>query len=579
MWKISRWQLVAAVALSAALSVCEGLNLAMVFPLILLLGGEGAKAGVVGPGSGRAFRVLAGTHLPLHLWLPAMLIALMVSTGLLAQLNGVVQTLSVALLLRVRLRLATRLFFAILNAEWEYLARRRAADLTHSLTTELARAGTIGAAMVSLLSNATVAVLMVGVAAYLAPLLTLLILLGLALLVPLQRRAGRRIFQAGEELSVRMRSVFQSSVERLDSLKSIKAFGSEEFEHALFVRHYGSVVEQGLRQEWQEVMASRQFQWLSLALLSGLILLGLGPLHRSPATMLLFLYAFLRAMPRLQTIQGQMSSLMAELPAYERIQSFLVECEAHRETALAVQASESELRGDIEFRGVSFTYAEPGGGTGRTVLDRLTLRLPAGRMTAIAGASGAGKSTLGDLLLGLLRPESGSILIGGTELTRNNAKAWRQQVGYVSQDTHLFHGTLRDNLLWARPEASEAELEEALEAASAGFVHGLKLGLETVVGDRGILFSHGQRQRIALAKALLKRPSLLILDEATNSLDLENEAAILRAILRQGDRLTTVLISHRPSALALADTVLTLVEGRLDEDASGLSRDAVPPGR
>ena len=156
-------------------------------------------------------------------------------------------------------------------------------------------------------------------------------------------------------------------------------------------------------------------------------------------------------------------------------------------------------------------------------MNDLTLTLKAGCITAIAGGSGVGKSTIADLVMGLLFAQEGSIAADGFAVTRENARAWRRRIGYVSQDTLLFNDSIRANLLWGKPDASEAEMMDALEEANAQFVQELPDRMSTTVGDRGMRLSHGQRQRIALARALLLKPELLILDEATNSLDLENE--------------------------------------------------------
>ena len=208
---------------------------------------------------------------------------------------------------------------------------------------------------------------------------------------------------------------------------------------------------------------------------------------------------------------------------------------------------------------------------GERVLDHVSLIAEAGRVTAILGNSGAGKSTAADLLNGLLSPDSGRVLIDQTELTPSLARAWRGRVGYVAQDTLLFHDTVRANLLWAEPAASESEMIDVLKQAAAEFVLETPNGLDTVVGDRGILLSNGQRQRIALARALLRKPSLLILDEATNSLDLENEKRILDSIYAavaagrqsQEHRLTVIIIAHRASAIERADMVYLLENGHV----------------
>ncbi len=214
---------------------------------------------------------------------------------------------------------------------------------------------------------------------------------------------------------------------------------------------------------------------------------------------------------------------------------------------------------ELRLRDVRFAYAADA----PVVLDGVSLEFEAGKITAVAGLSGAGEEYgcgFGDGVAAAGSP--GAVEADGVTITRANARAWRRRIGYVSQDTLLFHDSIRANLLWAKPGGfATQQLTAAIAAASADFVHGLANGIETVVGDRGMMLSHGQRQRIALARALLLQPSLLILDEATNSLDLENEESILRVV--KGLGVTTILISHRPSAVAVADRVFVLEMGRV----------------
>jgi ATP-binding cassette subfamily C protein len=199
----------------------------------------------------------------------------------------------------------------------------------------------------------------------------------------------------------------------------------------------------------------------------------------------------------------------------------------------------------------------------------VTLNIAAGRTTAIVGASGSGKSTIVDLLIGLLTPTSGAILVDGRPLRAEQLQAWRDGIGYVPQDTFLFHDSVRANLRWARPDATEDEIWRALaSAAAADFVAGLPEGLDTIVGDRGVLISGGERQRLALARALLRRPVLLVLDEATSSLDSENERRIQDAIDDLYQQVTIVVVTHRLSTVRGAAVIHVLDGGRVVESGS-----------
>ncbi len=225
-----------------------------------------------------------------------------------------------------------------------------------------------------------------------------------------------------------------------------------------------------------------------------------------------------------------------------------------------------ELRDSIRFDEVRFAYDEAGRHPAVCGLD---LSIETGKTTAIVGPSGAGKCTVADLVIGLIRPNQGRVLLDERPLSAERLKPWREQIGYVAQDTFLFNDTVRANLLWARPEAGEEEVWQALELAAAnGFVSELPEGLETVLGDRGVRLSGGERQRLALARALLREPSLLILDEATSALDAENERRIQGAIERLHGQMTILIITHRLFTIRGADVIYVLEQGRMVEYGS-----------
>lgn len=565
LWSTARWQLVLAIAFSAVLSLAEGVGLAMVFPVITLLGDQSTTAFgptsasmPAGPRTQALFHLLASLRVPRSEWLLTLLLVVLVSVGLLGQLNRMLVILTGGVILRVRRELAAQLFRAILHADWSYLTTRRSSDLTHYLTDEASRVSHVAAALIGAVSNCMVGLFLLAIAMYLAPLLTLFVVVSFGLLVPWQRRAGRAIYESGDSISEKMSDVFDSSTDRLQNLKVVKVYGAQDAELELFVRRYAAVTGEMLANQRRSVVSSSRFQWFSMAILCGVILLGLGPLHLAAISLLIFLFALLRATPRLESVQVRLNEIMADFPAYTQVQRLLRECEANTEREEAIGTAPTLTR-ELTFDAVSFGYRAGAA----LVLDNVELMLPAGQITAIAGTSGAGKSTLADLVMGLLIPLSGRIATDGVAITHANARAWRRSVGYVSQDTLLFHDTVRKNLLWAKPDATDGDLLEAIQTASAQFIYSLPDGMDTVVGDRGMMLSHGQRQRVALARAFLLKPALLILDEATNSLDLENEAYILETVLARGTQVTTLLISHRPSALRVADRVYVLAEGKM----------------
>ncbi|MFL5541276.1 MAG: ABC transporter ATP-binding protein, partial [Longimicrobiaceae bacterium] len=249
--------------------------------------------------------------------------------------------------------------------------------------------------------------------------------------------------------------------------------------------------------------------------------------------------------------------------------------EAEREQ-LSPAAAPHELEEGIRFEGVHFAYPAAAG----PAVAELDLSIPARRTTAIVGPSGSGKTTVADLVMGLVRPDAGRVVVDGRELDEGWMRGWRQGIGYVAQDTVLFHDSVRENLRWARPGATEDELWEALRASAAdGFVQALPEGIATVIGDRGVRLSGGERQRLALARALLRRPSLLILDEATSALDTENERRIRDAIAALHGRTTILVITHRLSSVRDADAIHVMEGGRLIESGDFAALLASPRGR
>jgi ATP-binding cassette subfamily B protein len=217
----------------------------------------------------------------------------------------------------------------------------------------------------------------------------------------------------------------------------------------------------------------------------------------------------------------------------------------------------------VAFRDVSFSY-----GAG-AVLDGLTLAVGAGETHAIVGATGAGKSTVVKLLLRLYDTQSGSVTIDGVEVDELAFASLRGAIGYVGQDTFLFDGTVAENLRYGAPEASDEELQRAAELAEAhGFVAALPQGYDTPVGERGVRLSGGQRQRLTIARALVRDPSILVLDEATSAVDNETEAAIQRSLLRVSHMRTTIVIAHRLSTIRHADAIHVLQAGRVAESGT-----------
>lgn len=259
----------------------------------------------------------------------------------------------------------------------------------------------------------------------------------------------------------------------------------------------------------------------------------------------------------LNTVASAGTQLAQSLAGLDRARDFL-RLERER-AALVPRAHVAAVRGDVTFEQVSFRYR----GGGSDALHGLSYHAAAGTTTVVLGASGAGKSTLLSLLMALHVPAHGRILVDGVDLARWEPHAFRQQVAAVLADAPLLHGTIAENIACARPDATARELRAAADVAcAAAFIDALPLGYDTPVGERGVRLSSGQRQRIALARAVLREPRILLLDEPTAHLDPQTEADLDRALTKFANGRTTFLATHRVAAVQRADQVLVLEHGR-----------------
>jgi ATP-binding cassette, subfamily B, bacterial len=254
-------------------------------------------------------------------------------------------------------------------------------------------------------------------------------------------------------------------------------------------------------------------------------------------------------------------TIQQAIPALQRIYEYFDLPEEHEEKL----PSFGEVEGRINLENIWFTYPN----SDKKILKGVSLSMEQGKHIGIVGTSGGGKSTLIQILLGLYEPDEGSVLIDGKNLFAYNRNSFRQQVGVVSQETFLLNSTLRNNLLYGKKEATEEELEKAVEAAGLkDLIESLENQYETVVGERGLKLSGGQRQRVALARAILRQPPVLIFDEATSSLDGETEEKVQESLEQLIPGRTTITIAHRLVTVRNADTILLLDQGMVAEQGT-----------
>lgn len=371
------------------------------------------------------------------------------------------------------------------------------------------------------------------------------------------RRLGAASVRASEELSER-------SVEILDGMRMIRAFGQEDREEARFTATSDRLRRAEFRLDLLGGIVDPVLELLYVPILLSAIIFAAAGGMDAP-TLLAFLLLLYRLQPHVRALDANRIDLASLTPAIREVFALLDPSDKPllRSGATPIPV----FRREIEFRNVRFAYGAAD--DERPALSDVSFTIRRGAVTAIVGESGAGKSTLVNLLFRFYDPSDGEILVDGVPLTALNLAEWRQRLAIAGQDADLMAGTVRDNIAYGRPGASQAEVEEAARLADAhGFITALPAGYATRLGVRGVSLSGGQRQRIGLARAFLRRPDILVLDEATNSLDSLSESAVQTALDACRGEQTLLVIAHRLSTIANADHVVVLSRGQVAEAGS-----------
>lgn len=563
----------AALLLIVLYSLAEGFGIALLLPILQLAGLDMGGAGGLGGYAQAILRLLEAVGL--RPTLLALLIVFMLLAGTRTLLGGIRSIAVFDAEQRLICTLRERLYGAIANANWLFLCRSRSTDFAHALTDEIERVGAATYLLLMLAADVAIGAIYVALGAALSWRATVLMVACGAGLVFLLRGRVRALHAGGAELSAAVRSFYAGTIEHLQSLKTAKTYGAQQRNAALFAALTRNATAAYLAITRQRALAGAWFEAGSVAILCAILYVAIAGFGMGSAAILILFLLFSRLMPHFMSSHQQFRDFACALPAFATVRRLIESCNAAAEPQ-AVAGSRRTLTRVLELERVSFSYRVDGNWSVRD----LSLVVPAGKIVAIVGPSGSGKSTIVDLIMGLLLPQSGRILIDGVPLQLGEVQSWREQIGYVAQDTTLFHASVRENLIWARPEASEAALIKTLRLAAAeDFTRALPEGLDTVIGDRGGLVSQGERQRLALARALLRRPALLILDEATNSLDSENENRVLNAIERLRGGMTVLVVAHRLSSIRSADLIYVVEDGTVVEAGGWVDLERRPEGR
>lgn len=537
-------------ALLLAAGLTEGISLLVFVPALQLLHDPDAAGGTI------AARALHSLGVPLSLGPVLLLCTLLVTAR--SMLVHAKNNAAAALHMGFASQLRKRFYQSLAEAHWSTTGRLRSADLEETVINGIGRVQS-GVWALFLLTQAVILLAVYAMLSMLIspPLTALVASAGLLLLLAL-RGQRRRATDLGRAVNEAHRDSFRELSALVHGLKVAKSFGIEEAHSERFARSVDVLTKGSLRYAALRSQSSLYFQLAAGGLLAGSVYLGDRVLGLDLPALLVLIFCVVRLTPYVGQLQGFLQELLFALPTLQ----------ATQELESCLRAAREQRPTDQSFTFVDVLIAEdlvlsyPG--SSKPALDQVSIRLPAGSCTALVGPSGAGKSTVADVLLGLITPDAGRVLVDGRELSPDSARAWRQRVAYVPQETFLLPESVRANLLLGTPEASEEMLWAALDAAAAGdFVRALPQGLDTLVGERGSALSGGERQRLALARALLRQPLLLVLDEATSALDADNQERIGAALETMRGKVTILLIAHNSALIERADRIVRIEQGRV----------------
>jgi len=462
---------------------------------------------------------------------------------------------------RVMLDLRTDLFQHVQRLSHSFYQARQSGGIVSRLTADIALAQNfVGAAMTNIWMDVVTCVFYVALLFSMDVQLTLVSLLVFPLYILCMRTFGRESKRTSKQVQEAMEEFSGDLQERIAGYALVKSFASERREARAFFASARNLFDLFLDNARITNLSSSLVQWLTEMATLVLIWYGGYRIFKGESTIgevIAFILLLRQVYFPVNRISEMNTVLHNSLAAIDRI--FEVFDTAPEVTERPKARVLPRLKGDIAFEHVDFGYAPE-----RLILRSIDLRIRAGEVVALVGPSGAGKTTLVQLIPRFYDPNAGRVLADGNDLSEVTLRSLRGQIGIVAQDTILFSGTVRDNMLYGKPDASDEELLAVARAAHVEeFVADLPEGYDTLLGERGTKLSGGQRQRIAIARAFLIDPRILILDEATSALDSESERLIQDALARLMRDRTSVIIAHRLSTVLHADRIVVMDEGRI----------------
>ena len=420
----------------------------------------------------------------------------------------------------------------------------------------------IGTGLVQLVGGTLTAVIALVLLIKISPMMTLYVLVPVAIFAVVALKAFSYIRPIFKTRGIINADVTGRLTETLNGVRVIKGFNAEQQENESFERGAERLFENVKKSLTSTALITSSATFLLGIATTGIMGIGGYQIIKGEMTFgdflafTLYLGFMIAPIVQMSNIGSQLTEAFAGLDRTEEIMNM----EAENDPAVRTVKLQ-HVEGNISFNDVSFAYEED-----KEVVRNISFKAPAGSVTALVGTSGSGKSTIAGLAATFLNPKSGTVTVDGIDLATVDLSSYRQYLGVVLQDDFLFEGTIRENILFPRPSASEAQLLEAVKAGYVNeFTDRFEKGLDTIIGERGVKLSGGQKQRIAIARAILANPKIIILDEATSNLDTESESLIQQSLSELMKGRTTFVIAHRLSTIRKATQILVIENGNVQE--------------
>lgn len=531
-------------------SLTSGLSLFMIIPLLQVAGfpvGMNTIDGWV-ENIHRGFNAL---HLPLNLM--NILAIYIFVIGAIAFVAFGEQIVTARLQQRYNNYLRIHLYRQLLCAQWSFFLQQKRPELVHTLTTQVQSIGISNFQLLSLLSNTIMLVVYTSFALLLSWPMTLAAALGAILLTALMHPLHKLTAYFGVASLKRSKNLIQAITEHLSALKMIKGSAYE----ARFITEIQAISESLEKPNQHLILATAASKFVynvgAVIGLSIMLYFAIQVLATPLESLLLLLIIFARLLPKVTNVQQNYQRILHHLPSFCDVNRLLKLCEVNQEVFTSEHLSFTRA---ITLHNVGFYWPSK---MNPPIFKNISFCIKKNTTTAIIGPSGIGKTTLVDIIGGLLNPTSGKITIDDQILSNDKQSTWRKSVVYVTQDACLFNMSIRENLQLYSGKVADEVLWDALKMAAADdFALELEKGLDTPIGDAGALLSGGERQRIALTRALLAKPQLLILDEYTSALDLQNRIKIKQALQQLRGKITLLIISHQHDMRSFADQEIDL---------------------